>query len=72
MSDTKQNLEFDGSRLAGLRSERGLRQADVARSIGIKPQSLCGIEKNKHNPSAITLVKICSFFNVKPQYFVRT
>lgn len=71
MNESRQNLEFDGSRLVGLRAGRDLSQAEVARAIGIKPQSLCGIEKNKHNPSAITLVKICSFFNVKPSFFVR-
>lgn len=71
MAENEKNLEFDGAKLVSLRQEQNLSQATVARAIGIKPQSLCGIEKNKHNPSAVTLMKLCSYFNVKPQTFAR-
>jgi DNA-binding XRE family transcriptional regulator len=72
MNGNGQKIEFDGAKLAFMRGERGFSQAEVARKIGIRPQSLCGIEKNKHNPSAITLMKLCLLFKVKPQDFVRS
>lgn len=71
MKGEPQKIEFDGAKLADLREERGFSQAEVARTIGIRPQSLCGIEKNKHNPSAVTLMKLCLLFGCKPQDFVR-
>lgn len=71
MTTDSKKIEFDGARLANLREERGFSQAEVARKVGIRPQSLCGIEKNKHNPSAVTLMKLCLLLNVKPQDFVR-
>jgi DNA-binding XRE family transcriptional regulator len=72
MTIQTQKIEFDGAKLADLREERGFSQAEVARHVGIRPQSLCGIEKNKHNPSAVTLMKLCLLFNVNPQDFVRS
>ena len=71
MNGNGQKIEFDGAKLAGMREERGFSQAEIARKIGIRPQSLCGIDKNKHNPSAVTLMKLCLLFNVKPQDFVK-
>ena len=66
------NIEFDGGKLVDLRREHHLSQAEVARRIGIRPQSLCGFEKNKYNPSAMTLTKLCVLFNARPQDFVRS
>ena len=66
------NIEFDGGKLVDLRREHQLSQAEVARQIGIRPQSLCGFEKNKYNPSAMTLTKLCVLFNARPQDFVRS
>lgn len=70
MFSNTQKIEFDGAKLVSFRKRNGFSQAEVARSIGIRPQSLCGIEKNRHNPSAITLMKLCLLFNVKPQEFL--
>jgi DNA-binding XRE family transcriptional regulator len=66
------NIEFDGGKLVTLRRENNLSQAEVARRIGIRPQSLCGFEKNKYNPSAMTLTKLCVLFDARPQDFVRS
>jgi len=72
MKNKTGNIEFDGGKLVDLRREHKLSQAEVARRIGIRPQSLCGFEKNKYNPSAMTLTKLCVLFNARPQDFVRS
>lgn len=72
MKNKTGNIEFDGGKLVTLRRENNLSQAEVARRIGIRPQSLCGFEKNKYNPSAMTLTKLCVLFNARPQDFVRS
>lgn len=72
MADKTQNIEFDGGKLVDIRRKFSLSQAEVARRIGIRPQSLCGFEKNRYNPSARTLTKLCLLFNAKPQDFVRS
>ena len=72
MKNKTENIEFDGGKLVSLRRENNLSQAEVARRIGIRPQSLCGFEKNRYNPSALTLTKLCVLFDAKPQDFVRS
>jgi len=72
MKNKTGNIEFDGGKLVTLRRENNLSQAEVARRIGIRPQSLCGFEKNKYNPSAMTLTKLCVLFDARPQDFVRS
>lgn len=72
MKNKPETIEFDGGKLVRLRREKNLSQAEVARRIGIRPQSLCGFEKNKYSPSARTLTKLCVLFNARPQDFVRS
>lgn len=72
MKNKTENIEFDGGKLVSLSCENNLSQAEVARRIGIRPQSLCGFEKNKYNPSARTLTKLCVLFDARPQDFVRS
>lgn len=61
--------KFDGETLIRLRRARNLSQAETARRIGIKPQSLCGFEKNRNRPSALTLTKLCDLLDARPQDF---
>ena len=70
MRTKSENFKFDGGKLVSLRREREMSQAEVARQIGIRPQSLCGFEKNRYNPSALTLTKLCVLFDAKPQDFL--
>lgn len=65
-------IEFDGRKLAALRETRSVTQARLARAVGIRPQSLCGIEKNRHSPSARTLVKLCEILGAEPKDFFKT
>lgn len=41
MTTDSQKIEFDGAKLADLREECGYSQAEVARRVGIRLQSLC-------------------------------
>ena len=72
MRTKTENFKFDGGKLVTLKREREMSQAEVARQIVTKPESLCGFEKNRYNPSVLTLTKLCVLFDTKPQDFVRS
>ena len=49
---------------AKLRDSRGLRDADVARATGIKPQTLSAWKLNVSEPKLDKLLKIAELFGV--------
>lgn len=45
-----------------LRKERGLRQEDFAKELGVSRQTIIAIENNKYDPSLELAIKISIFF----------
>ena len=45
-----------------LRKERGLRQEDLAKELGVSRQTIVAIENNKYDPSLELAIKISVFF----------
>lgn len=46
-----------------LRKERGLRQEDLAKELGVSRQTIIAIENNKYDPSLELAIKISIFFD---------
>lgn len=45
-----------------IRKERGLRQEDLAKELGVSRQTIIAIENNKYDPSLELAIKISVFF----------
>lgn len=60
----------NNNRLKELRLERGLRQVDLAKKIGISPSFICKIECKWAEPNLQTWEELAHFFHVTPQYLV--
>lgn len=45
------------------RKERGLRQEDLAKELGVFRQTIVAIENNKYDPSLELAIKISIFFD---------
>lgn len=59
-----------GAKLASLRKEQGLKQAELARKSGLSPGLIGQIEKGKVEPSLKTVEKIASALEISPCYFI--
>lgn len=57
-SAARRLLRSMGQRLAALRRERGMRQADVAEAVGMLPSNYARIEQGRQNVTIETLVRI--------------
>lgn len=49
-----------------LRQDNNLTQEQFAEKIGLSLQGLSNIERNRYQPNAQTIDKICRIFNLKP------
>lgn len=49
-----------------LRHTKGLTQEEFAEKIGISTQGLSNIERNRYQPAADTIDKICKVFKITP------
>lgn len=49
-----------------LRQQKNMTQEEFAEKIGISIQGLSNIERNRYQPSADTIDKICKVFNLSP------
>lgn len=59
-----------GDLLAELRIERGLRQADTARVLGITTATISSYERQNSAPDLYTLKKLCDFYDVSADYLL--
>ena len=59
-----------GDRIVSLRKEKGLRQADLSRRIGIPQATLSGYEKGHREVGADWLSKMAVFFDVSVDYLI--
>lgn len=47
------------------RIKKGIRQEDLAKSVGVTRQTIIAIEKGNYTPSVLLALKISKFFKLK-------
>ncbi len=52
------------NRLEALRKERGIRQEELARILGVSRQTIGSLENGRYNPSILLAFRIARFFGV--------
>ena len=50
------------NRIEAIRKERGIRQEDFARSLGVSRQTISSLETGRYNPSILLAYKIAKYF----------
>ena len=63
-------MEVFAKRLVKLRKEKGISQAQLARTIGSSLSIVCYWETNKSEPTAPNLVKLAEYFDVSVDYLL--
>ena len=53
------------NRIETIRKERGIRQEDFARSMGVSRQTISSLETGRYNPSILLAYKIARYFELK-------
>ena len=53
------------NRLEVLRKERGIKQEDLARELGVSRQTISSLEKGRYNPSILLAFKIARRFGMQ-------
>lgn len=52
------------NRIEQIRKERGIRQEDFARLMGVSRQTISSLETGRYNPSIFLAYKIAKFFDM--------
>lgn len=52
------------NRLPVLRAERGVSRSDLARAVGVNPQTVGFLERGDYGPSLELALRICAFFEL--------
>ena len=52
------------NRIEEIRKERGIRQEEFAKSMGVSRQTISSLENGRYNPSIILAYKIAQYFNM--------
>ena len=50
------------NRIEAIRKERGIRQEEFARSMGVSRQTISSLENGRYNPSILLAHKIAKYF----------
>ena len=58
--------ELINKNIKNLRIKNGLTQEEFSEKIGISLQGLSNLERNRYQPTAETIDKICRTFNITP------
>ena len=53
------------NRIEAIRKERGIRQEDLAQSLGVTRQTISSLENGRYNPSILLAYKIARYFDMK-------
>ena len=53
------------NRVEELRKERGIKQEDLARELGVSRQTISSLEKGRYNPSILLAFKIARRFGMQ-------
>ena len=59
-----------GQKLAALRKQRGLTQAELAEMLGVRQQTVTTYERRTENPSLELIQRLAMFFQVHPSELV--
>ena len=52
------------NRIEEIRNERGLRQEEFAKAMGVSRQTISSLENGRYNPSIILAHKIAAYFGM--------
>lgn len=52
------------NRIEEIRKERGIRQEDFAKSMGVSRQTISSLENGRYNPSITLAYKIAKYFGM--------
>ena len=52
------------NRIEEIRSERGIRQEEFARQMGVSRQTISSLENGRYNPSILLAWKIAKYFGM--------
>ncbi|MBQ6927139.1 MAG: helix-turn-helix transcriptional regulator [Oscillospiraceae bacterium] len=52
------------NRIEEIRSEKGIRQEELARQLGVSRQTISSLENGRYNPSILLAWKIAQFFGM--------
>ena len=52
------------NRIEEIRNERGIRQEELARQMGVSRQTISSLENGRYNPSILLAYKITRFFGM--------
>lgn len=52
------------NRIEEIRSERGIRQDDFAKLMGVSRQTISSLENGRYNPSILLAYKIAKYFGM--------
>ena len=52
------------NRIEAIRKERGIRQEDFAKSMGVSRQTISSLETGRYNPSTFLAYKIARYFEM--------
>lgn len=59
-----------GARIAALRRQAGMNQAELARKLQVSPSAVGMYEQGRREPSAQTLLEIAGVFGVSVEYLI--
>ena len=52
------------NRIEEIRGERGIRQEELAKALGVSRQTISSLENGRYNPSIMLAFKLAKFFGV--------
>ena len=52
------------NRIEDIRKEKGIRQEELAKSMGVSRQTISSLENGRYNPSITLAYKIAKYFNM--------
>ena len=52
------------NRIEEIRKEKGIRQEEFARSMGVSRQTISSLENGRYNPSILLAYKIAKYFDM--------
>ncbi len=52
------------NRIEEIRGERGIRQEELAKALGVSRQTISSLENGRYNPSILLAFKLAKFFGM--------
>ena len=52
------------NRIEAIRGERGIRQEELAKALGVSRQTISSLENGRYNPSILLAYKLAKFFGM--------